>query len=231
VDQDTLSAPEPFAWMAEREKLTSDEKRKVLQAMVDEWNDANPELATPFGRENLPRAMGMFPHGTGDVEQLFVDRFSMDDSLAWRIVGDIVRYVSSDEIPRGGRKSSLRKVQDKDKNLDAVWRITGLVKPPPSTLPFPLAARELIGKRSLRDFARAAGFGTQGGHRTLARYLSGEYALSMEALEAVAKAGRVDPSYFVEWRSMWVANELMHALLRDPRRSIAAVKVIREAMG
>lgn len=224
------SSPEPFTWRAEREGWnTTEERRAVLQQMVDEWNAQNPEMATPFGKQNIARAAALFPHAVAaDSDQMWLRRFTVEPEQVWKMIGDVVRFVSSEEVPRGQRRSSLRRVQEKDYNLEAVWRITGLVKPPPSTEIFPVAARELIGKRSLRDFARAAGFGEHGGHRTLARYLSGEQALSMESMEAIARAGRVDPMYFMEYRAGWLARELFYAMLSNGNHSLHAVKQIRQ---
>jgi hypothetical protein len=198
--------------------------------MVDRWNGANPEIATPFGRQNIARARELFPHAVADNEPMWVNRLTVEPELMWKMVGDIVRFVSSEEVPRGQRRSSLRRVQEKDYNLEAVWRITGLIKPPPSTQPFPVAARELIGKRSLRAFAKTCGFGEHGGHRTLARYLSGEQALTMEVMESIARAGRVEPTYFLEYRAAWLARELFHAMMTNSRDSIHAVKKVAQSL-
>lgn len=218
----------PFDWQAQRSGLRPRERRAELQRRVDEWNEANPEIATPFGRENLTRAVGLFPHAVGDQEQMWIDRFTEDPDLMWRIVGDMVRFVSSDEIPRGdktnGRSAGARMVQPQHRNLETVWRV---LHGHFSNDPFPVAVRELIGKRSMRLFAQRAGFKSSA---TLHRYIRGERQLTMEALEAMAKAGKVDPAYFVEWRALWLSRELFRAMVRRPNESMRAVKMIRNAV-
>ena len=220
----SVQASEPFDWQASRAGMKPRDRRESLQRDVDTWNSNNPEVATPFGRENLGRAAGMFLHATGDQEQMWVDRFSADPDLMWRIVGDIVRYVSSDEVPRGERAPSRRQVQAKDRNLDSVWRI---LHGSYSNDPFPMAVKELIGDKSLRLFASKAGFGSV---QTLIRYQRGERPLTMECLESMAKAGRVEPHFFVEYRAMWLARELQRAMLARPQDSLKAVKLVKNSV-
>lgn len=239
--------PEPFSYRShgstDREsggkRVPARQRSAEIQAAVDEWNANNPTIATPFGQENLARGRNLQFFGSVEVmrggvvdesgkpytfEQMWVDRFTNDPDLMWLIIGDIVRYVSADEVPRGERTSSRRQVQDRDKNLEAVWRIIG---PRYSMDPFPVAIRDLIGERSLRAFAQRSEFGSV---ETLRRYMRGERPLTMEAMEAMAKAGRVEPHFFVEYRAMWIARELMRAMLARPNDSLKAVKKVRAAV-
>lgn len=239
--------PEPYSYRSHgstdrevgRKRVPAKERKAEIQAAVDAWNANNPTIATPFGQENLARGRNLKFFGSMEVlrggvvdesgreytfEQMWVDRFAEDPDLMWLIIGDIVRFVSGDEVPRGERSSSRRQVQDRDRNLDAVWRIIG---PRYSMDPFPVAIRDLIGERSLRAFAGRAGFGSV---ETLRRYMRGERPLSMESMEAMAKAGRVEPHFFVEYRSMWLARELMRAMLARPNESLKAVKRVQAAV-
>lgn len=204
------------------------ERREDVSNIVGAWVAQNPEANTPFGRENLGRAYA-FPSvqtigRAGEFEQMWVDRFTDDPDLMWLIVGDIVRYVSSDEVPRGERAPSRRQVQGKDRNLATVWRI---MHGHYSTDPFPVSVRELIGSKSLRDFAARAGFGSV---QTLIRYQRGERPLTMECMESMAKAGRVEPHYFLEYRAMWLGRELQRAMLARPTESLKAVKLVRDSV-
>lgn len=220
-----MTQAQPFDWENPREVPGDAEKRRdVLQARVDDWNAANPEVATPFGRENLARAAGLFPHAVGDAEQMWVDRFSEDPDLMWRFVGDVVRYVSSEEVPRGDRVSSRRQVQPQHRNLQYVHDV---LHGRHSLDPFPVAVRELIGERSLRLFATRSGFGSV---ETLRRYLAGERPLTMECLEGMASAGRVEPFFFREYRAMWLAREMFRAMLDRPNESLRAIRMIRSAV-
>lgn len=218
------------------QRVPAKKRKAEVQALVDEWNTNNPEIATPFGREQLARS-SVFPSvglihqdavqedGTRyTFEQMWVDRFSKDPDLMWLMIGDIVRYVSADEIPRGDRTSSRRQVQDKDRNLAAVWRIIGEAY---SMEPFPVAVTELIGERSLRAFATRAGFGSV---ETLRRYMRGQRPLTAVALESCAQAGRVEPFYFVEYRAMWLATELQRAMLARPEASVQAVRKVKSSV-
>lgn len=241
------AAPEPYSHRqhgssdrhVDGKRVPAKQRKAEIQAAVDEWNANNPTIATPFGQENLARGRNLQFFGSievlrggvvddsgeaYDVERMFIDRFTSDPDLMWLLVGDIVRYVSADEIPRGDRTSSRRQVQDQDRNLQAVWRIIG---PRYSMDPFPVAIRELIGKRSLRAFAMRAGFGSP---ETLRRYMSGKRPLTMESMESMAKAAKVEPHFFVEYRSMWLARELMRAMLARPTESLKAVKQVQAAV-
>jgi len=244
LGQEPVTAPEPYSYrshgssdrVVEGRRVPAKQRSADVQKLVDEWNANNPEIATPFGREQLARS-GVFPSvglihqdsvnedgSSYTFEQMWVDRFTRDPDLMWLIVGDIVRYVSADEIPRGTRTSSRRQVQDRHQNLQAVWHIIG---PRYSMDPFPAAVVELIGERSLRAFASRAGFGSP---ETLRRYMRGERPLTMESLESCAKAGRVEPFYFVEYRAMWIARELQRAMLARPEASVKAIREIRASV-
>lgn len=231
-------APQPFDWQHPREKKgDAGIRRALLQTAVDEWNAANPTLATPFGQENLARAeaipsIQVMKHGTKRAdgttyafEQMWIDRFDRDPDLMWQIVGDIIRFVSSEETPRGARTSSRRQIQDKHRNMATVNAL--LSGRSYSNEPFPVAVRDLIGDRSMRLFATRAGFGS---HVTLLRYLRGERPLTMDALESMAKAGRVEPHYFLEYRAMWLGRELQRAFLARPGESVRAVKAVQNAV-
>lgn len=232
----TTARPEPFSHRTHttttRElpggrRATVPERTAEVQRRIDEWAANNPEVITPSGRENLAPAHTFASVASiegGDFEQMWVDRFTEDPDLMWLIVGDVVRYVSADEIPRGTRVSSRRQTQDKDRNLQSVWRV---LHGHYSNDPFPVAVQELIGKRSLRDFASRSGFGSV---QTLIRYQRGERPLTMTCMEGMAKAGRVEPHYFVEYRALWLGRELQRAMLARPNESLKAIKMIRDAV-
>lgn len=233
----TTARPEPFSHRTHttttRElpgggRASVPERTSEVQRRIDEWAANNPEVITPFGRENLAPAHAFASvamiNDSESFEQMWVDRFTQDEDLMWLIVGDIVRYVSADEIPRGTRVSSRRQVQDKDRNLTAVWRV---LHGHYSNDPFPISVKELIGKRSLRDFAARSGFGSV---QTLIRYQRGERPLTMMCMEGMAKAGRVEPHYFVEYRALWLGRELQRAMLARPNESLKAIKMIRDAV-
>ena len=239
-----MTAPEPFSSRehgvttraVNGRPQNAQERRDAVADIVGAWVAENPEADTPFGKENLARAYA-FPsvglsqkpawdpeRGEYTFEDMWIDRFTNDPDLMWLMVGDIVRYVSSEDTPRGQRTSSRRKTQDGDRNLATVWRI---LHGHYSQDPFPVAIRELIGERSERAFAMKCGFAS---HETLRRYIKGTRPLSMDALEQMAKGGRVEPFFFLEYRAMWLGRELMTAMMARPNESLKAVKQIKNAV-
>lgn len=239
-----MTAPQPFSRREHGQttravngrRQNASERAADIGATLGKWVAENPEADTPFGRENLARAYAFpsvhligKPAYTEDgeeytFERMWLDRFTNDPDLMWLMVGDIVRYVSSEETPRGLRGPSRRQTQDNHRNLATVWRI---LHGHYSQDPFPVAIKELIGQTSERAFAMRCGFGSP---ETLRRYIKGTRALSMEALEAMAKGGRVEPFYFVEYRAMWLGRELMNAMMHRPNESLKAVKQVKNAV-
>lgn len=239
------SLPEPFSHREHGDtkrvkngrSQSAAERRQDVGDIVGAWAAENPEANTPFGKENLARAYAFPSVGliykpavdaeTGEdysFEQMWIDRFTRDPDLMWLLVGDIVRYVSSEETPRGQRQSSRRKVQGEHRNLESVWKV---LHGHYSNDPFPVAIRELIGQRSERAFAMKCGFAS---HETLRRYIQGKRPLSMEALEQMAKGGKVEPHFFIEYRAMWLGRELMNAMMARPNESLRAVKQVKNAV-
>lgn len=239
-----MTAPQPFSHREHGDTKRSvngrpqvaAQRRAAVGDIVGAWAAENPEADTPFGKENLARAYA-FPsvglinkpawdpdRGEYTFEDMWIDRFTNDPDLMWLLVGDIVRYVSSEETPRGQRTSSRRKVQDEHRNLDSVWKV---LHGNYSNDPFPVAIRELIGQRSERAFATRCGFAS---HETLRRYIKGARPLSMEVLEQMAKGGRVEPFFFLEYRAMWLGRELMTAMMARPNESLRAIKQVRNSV-
>lgn len=236
--------PEPFAHREHGQttravngrRQNAGDRSAEIGRRLGEWVAENPEADTPFGRENLGRAYAFPSVGliekpawdpeTGEYtfERMWVDRFTNDPDLMWLIIGDIVRYVSSEETPRGERGPSRRQTQSGHRNLSTVWRI---IHGHYSNDPFPIAIKELIGQTTERAFAARCGFGS---HETLRRYMKGTRPLSMEALEQMAKGGRVEPFYFIEYRAMWLGRELMTAMMARPNESLKAVKQVKNAV-
>lgn len=136
------------------------------------------------------------------------------------LLGDV--YVISKAHANGAR-GGRRRHNAGDGGLDDLW---GLVTPKFSTKPFGDAVRDLMGpKESLRAFAAKTGMH----HQTLARLMSGQRPVeklydpngSMALLEQVAAGAGVHPSYFAEWRRLWLLSLLDVALTAHPNASIA----------
>lgn len=105
--------------------------------------------------------------------------------------------------------------------LEDLW---ALVAPRFSNEPFGTAVRELLNGRSVRWLANEIHI-----HNVpLTRVLNGERDVvsvrdpkgSMRRIEAVARALRVHPSYFAEWRRLWVMTLIDQAFEEHPHLSV-----------
>lgn len=111
---------------------------------------------------------------------------------------------------------------DKPPTLDELWDL--VAKPQFSLKPFGEAVLDALGTRSVRSLAMQIGI-----HQSLlTRYLSGQRDVvsirdprgSMARIELIAKALRVHPSYFAEWRRLWVMSLLDAAFVSQPELSV-----------
>lgn len=113
---------------------------------------------------------------------------------------------------------------DKPPSLEDLWAI--LEAPEFTGDPFGPAVRELATRRgkSLRWLALQA----RVDQKHLLRYLSGESRIlsaydiegSMERIESIARPLRVHPSYFMEWRRLWVMRLMDSAFTAHPDLSV-----------
>lgn len=117
---------------------------------------------------------------------------------------------------------------DKPPSLEALW---ALMETPEFTgTPFAEATTELLERRGRT--ARWLALQTGTSHTTLNRYLRGERPIvsvhdapgSMRRIESVAKALRVHPSYFSEWRRLWVMTLMDSAFEAHPDLSAEVFK-------
>lgn len=105
-------------------------------------------------------------------------------------------------------------------SLEALWDLFDT--PEFAADPFPQAATALLKRRgrSMRWLAMQ----THVPHQVLSRYLAGQRPIinvhdvpgAMQRMEAVAKALAVHPSYFSEWRRLWIMSLLDRAFTTRP---------------
>lgn len=141
----------------------------------------------------------------------FWDRYLADhpDTLN-RILADLYQVTTGAKVPA---------------SLEELW---GLVAPSYATDEFPVAVKRLLNGRSVRWLARQIGVTQPYMHRLL----TGEKPIisihdpkgSMRRLELVAKALRVHPSHFAEWRRLWAMSLIDTAFASQPNLSIAFFK-------
>lgn len=146
----------------------------------------------------------------------WVERFDQRPDIMHAILGDIYRTVRyKDEGKVDGRRAAVR-----DGSLD---ELAGMITPRYSQEPFVVAVRELIGDRSLRQFAAKVPID----HRELSRFVRGEVCPSRFWLERIAKAGKVTPAFFMEWRTLFVTETITAVFVERPNLSIGVVRKMR----
>jgi hypothetical protein len=111
---------------------------------------------------------------------------------------------------------------EKPPTLDDLWAI--MATPRFTSQDFGDAVLELLGDRSIRWLAQQVGIA----HPQLSRYLSGQRPIisvhdhrgSMRRIESVAQALHVHPSYFTEWRRLWIMSLIDSAFASQPSLSV-----------
>lgn len=143
-----------------------------------------------------------------------------------RLIRWIFQVLNAPAARRGGTRERVTGT------WDAVW---DLLSPRYSSDPFPIAVQELMGTDSLRAFAEKVPMGHQRlwemmNHKrgvNILRRTSGsivDVEATMTRLATIARAGKVGPAYFVEWRNLWLQQALTSALTVQPNLSIALMK-------
>ena len=108
-------------------------------------------------------------------------------------------------------------------SLDDLWKM--LEEPRFTDLPFVDAALQLLGDRSLRWLSVQVGMSLG----TVHNLMNGKRPVvkpqrvpeSMREIEKFARAFRVHPSYFSEWRRLWLMSLLDSAFAAKPELSAA----------
>lgn len=110
---------------------------------------------------------------------------------------------------------------DQPPTLDDLWDLIG--HPRFSSQPFGDAVRSVLGDRSVQWLAHQVGMAQP----TLHRFVAGTRPIvtindprgSMQRIEQVARGLRVHPSYFAEWRRLWIMSLLDSAFVAQPALS------------
>lgn len=137
-----------------------------------------------------------------------------------RILGDIYDFVKAAEE----REAGIHRVGRRPRRDGSLADVYATVFPTAYTMdPFKVAMEKLLAGRSQRAFAPRVPM-TQ---TTLARLLRGDVQPSMGVLESIAQAAKVHPSYFVEWRAMYVSGMVQRVLLQRPNVGVKAYREMR----
>jgi transcriptional regulator with XRE-family HTH domain len=169
---------------------------------------------------NTPRARALFKEPS---ESDWVDLFDRNPSVLHAILGDIFRVVKSDEAKQRGEGRDGRRTKVINGSLR---ELEAMITPRYSQEPFGEAVKDLIGSRSLRQFAAKVPMD----HRELSRLMRGQSKLSVYYLERIAAAGKVHPAFFTEWREQFVISAVQRAFRSRPNMSITAVKQLRSSI-
>lgn len=150
----------------------------------------------------------------------WVALFDSDPSVMHHILGDIFREVRAQAESAAGKA----KIGRRPKSIDGSFaELERAITPRYSHAPFATSLRELIGKESIRSFARRAGLT----HPTVVRMSDGTMRLELYRLERLAKAGGVHPAYFAEWREHQVLAAISQVIQARPNLGIKLSKQIR----
>lgn len=173
-----------------------------------------------MAKADLERARELYPSTRMD-EREWLEVFSRNEDIMWAIVGDIYSAVKDEEARDAGVRRVGRRPARSSTSLEDVW---STVFPKQYTMdPFPEALGKLMGERSIRAFALKIPCH----YSTLSRLRAGLVAPDMAMLESIAAAAKVSPSYFVEWRAMYVGALITRVLTEQPNMGITALRVIR----
>lgn len=137
-----------------------------------------------------------------------------------RIIADIYDEVKAEEDRENGVRQMGRRPNRPAVPLSEVY---ATVFPRPYSMdPFSVSMAKLLEGRSQRAFCRRVPI-----HQTtLSRFLTGSRTPDLDMLERLAAAAKVKPSYFVEWRAMYVGQLITTVLLDHPNVGIRAVNTL-----
>lgn len=137
-----------------------------------------------------------------------------------RILGDIFDFVKAEEEREAGVHRMGRRPR-RDGSLQDVYNT---VFPQAYAMdPFREAMEKLLNGRSRRSFAPKVPM-TQ---TMFNRLLRGDFEPDMQMLEAIASAAKVHPSFFLEWRAMYVSQQIERVLRARPNVGVKAYRGIR----
>lgn len=174
-----------------------------------------------MAKADFGRAKEMFPSvAMNDKEWLAV--IDANPDIMWKTFGDIYDVVKAEEDKERGIRSMGRRPARKGVSLDELFAV--VLPPSYSNDPFPVALKNLISSRSQRQFAMKVPCNQS----TLSRMLAGQMTPDLVMLERLAAAGKVHPSYFLEWRAMYLGQLITRVFMDRPNMSIGALRRFRD---
>ena len=170
-------------------------------------------------KEKAPwdRRAAMISAQFNSVDQLsWRKAFQTDIDLFGRLVKDILKLDQAQPGRPGPRPAldyeqgvaRLRQYMGQDYSLDG----------------FRDSLKHLANGRSIRSLARKTGLSKNHIHRLM----TGEMQPDAYAMRQIADAFGKHPSYFLEWRSMWIACAIVDRVTLNPEASIALYRKMRD---
>lgn len=139
-----------------------------------------------------------------------------------KILGDIFVITKAHEATV---KKSGRRPKHTNGSMDELWK---MITPRYSTAPFGEAVKDLMGTQSIRGFSAKIPMH----YWSLIRLMRGERKVvnpndiegSMRTLELIAKAGKVSPFFFYEYRTLYIFRMFEEVFAAKPNFTIGLVK-------
>ena len=163
--------------------------------------------------EGAKRAFPLIDASADELEE----RMRRDPTIAYNILYDMAAKMRAAEERRLGVKRTGRRVRGK-MSRDQMHREA--LGPTPSMEPFVPALKLLMDGRSQDTFAKLMGISQ--GH--LSKLLTGVKQPDRDMMELAAAAANVPPWYFLEWRSLYMADWVQMILDRHPNISLTLIK-------
>lgn len=175
-----------------------------------------------MGKADLAGAAAKYPSTKMGTDG-WVEAFDENPDIMYRILGDIYDVVKAEEEREAGIRAMGRRPGRS--NVSLIDFQQTVFRGGYSMDPFPQALSKLIdGRWSLRGFAMrvpvSAGW--------LSKLMNGIAEPDFVTLERIADAAKVHPSYFVEWRAMYISQTVETLLRERPNMSVQPVREVRD---
>lgn len=172
-----------------------------------------------MGRANWQAAYDRFPWLAGPVEG-FLERMEANPDIVMGILRDMYDMIKTEEEKKQGIVRMGRRPKRIPESEREFW---ATVLPPAfSDKPFPQALAWMMDELGLTQRALASKVPTT--QATVSRLASGQMVPDMAMMEAIARALRVGPWFFVEWRARYFASMVELILTDNPNLGVAMVK-------
>lgn len=177
-------------------------------------------------RVDLESAKALYPSCQMGVDQ-WVEFFGSPRGLnaMGSILYDIWDEIQSAEEYRRGKRRIGRRPRREATSLQEIF---STIFPEEFTLePLTVTLPRLLNGKKKGEFAAAIPI--DAGH--FSRILHGQVTPSLDVIERIAVVAGVQPWYFPEWRTQYIAELMTQVMTESPHLSITAIKNLRHLRG